>query len=93
MYNTGNMEGAVGACDKAIAADPAKADAYFIKGSSLYGSGKLDKEGKYVPPPGTAEALSKYLELQPNGAHAADVKAMLDALGVKIETTYHGKKK
>jgi len=93
MYNTGNMEGAVGACDKAIAADPAKADAYFIKGSSLYGSGKLDKEGKYVPPPGTAEALSKYLELQPNGSHAADVKAMLDALGVKIETTYHGKKK
>ncbi|HEV2963479.1 MAG TPA: tetratricopeptide repeat protein [Candidatus Angelobacter sp.] len=93
MYNTGNMEGAVGACDKAIAADPTKADAYFIKGSSLYGSGKLDKEGKYVPPPGTAEALNKYLELAPTGSHATDVKAMLDALGAKIETTYHGKKK
>lgn len=93
MYNTGNMEGAVGACDKAIAADPTKADAYFIKGSSLYGSGKLDKDGKYVPPPGTAEALNKYLELAPTGSHVADVKAMLDALGVKIETIYHGKKK
>jgi tetratricopeptide (TPR) repeat protein len=93
MYNTGNMDGAVTACDKAIAADPTKADAYFIKGSSLYGSGKLDKDGKYVPPPGTAEALNKYLELAPTGSHATDVKAMLDALGAKIETTYHGKKK
>lgn len=93
MYNTGNSEGAVSACDRAIAADPNKAEAYFIKGSSLYGSGKLDKEGKYVPPPGTADALSKYLELAPTGAHAADVKAMLEQLGVKIETTYHGKKK
>jgi tetratricopeptide (TPR) repeat protein len=93
QYNTGNMEGAAAACDKAIAADPTKADAYFIKGSSMYGSGKLDKEGKYVPPPGTAEALNKYLELAPNGAHAADVKAMLDALGIKIETSFGNKKK
>ncbi|HXB20751.1 MAG TPA: tetratricopeptide repeat protein [Candidatus Solibacter sp.] len=93
QYNTGNMEGAAAACDKAIAADPTKADAYFIKGSSMYGSGKLDKEGKYSVPPGTAEALNKYLELAPTGAHAADVKAMLEAVGAKIETTYHGKKK
>ncbi len=93
QYNMGNMEGASTACDKAIAADPTKADAYFIKGSSMYGSGKLDKDGKYIPPPGTAEALNKYLELAPNGAHAGDVKAMLDALGAKIETTYKGKKK
>jgi tetratricopeptide (TPR) repeat protein len=93
MYNTGNMEGAVTACDKAIAADPTKADAYFIKGSSMYGLGKLDKEGKYTVPPGAAEALNKYLELAPTGSHAADVKAMLEAVGAKIETTYHGKKK
>jgi|SRR5947209_6716510 len=93
MYNTGNMEGATVACDKAIAADPTKADAYFIKGSSLYGLGKLDKEGKYTPPPGTAEALNKYLELEPNGAHAADIKAMLEAIGAKIETTYKQRKK
>ena len=93
QYNTGNMEGAAAACDKAIAADPTKADAYFIKGSAMYGSGKLDKDGKYTVPPGATEALNKYLELSPTGAHAADVKAMLDAVGAKIETTYHGKKK
>ena len=40
------------ACDKAIAADPKKADAYFIKGSSLFGEGALDKSNKFVVPPG-----------------------------------------
>src|SRR2546426_4936789 len=93
QFNVGNFDGALAACDKAIAADPNKADAYFIKGSALYGNGKLDDANKYVVPPGTVEALNKYLELAPDGAHAADVKAMLEALGVKVETTYKPKKK
>jgi len=93
QYNSGNMEAASVACDKAIAADPNKADAYFIKGSSLYGNGKLDAQNKYVVPPGTADALKKYLELAPDGPHAADVKAMLEAIGAKIETTYKERKK
>ena len=83
QYNVGNVEGAEAACDKAIAADPKKADAYFVKGSALYGDGKLDAKGKYILPPGTVEALKKYLELAPEGAHASDVKAMLDGVGVK----------
>jgi tetratricopeptide (TPR) repeat protein len=93
QYNTGNTEGALAACDKAITADPNKAEAYFIKGSLLMGAGKLDAQGKYVPPAGTAEALNKYLELSPDGSHAADVKQMLEAIGAKIETTYKGTKK
>jgi hypothetical protein len=35
-------------------------------------------------PPGTVEALKKYLELAPDGGHASDVKAMLEAAGVRI---------
>jgi tetratricopeptide (TPR) repeat protein len=93
QYNAGNMDGAVTACDKAIAADPTKADAYFIKGSAMYGNGKLDAANKYVVPPGTIEALNKYLELAPDGSHAADVIAMLEALGAKVETTYKQRKK
>jgi len=30
--------------------------------------------------------LKKYLELQPNGPHAVDATAMLQAMGEKIET-------
>jgi tetratricopeptide (TPR) repeat protein len=93
QYNMGQMDAAAAACDKAIAADPNKADAYFIKGSAMYGNGKLDASNKYIVPPGTTEALNKYLELAPTGGHAGDVKAMLEALGAKIETSFGNKKK
>jgi tetratricopeptide (TPR) repeat protein len=92
QYNSGNTEGALAACDKAIAADPNRADAYFIKGSLMVGESKLDKDGKLVAPSGTEEALNKYLELAPDGPHAGDVKQMLAAMGAKIETTYKKKK-
>lgn len=93
QYNSGNTQGALEACEKAIAADPTRADAYFIKGSLMVGDSKLDKEGKLMAPPGTSEALNKYLELAPDGPHAGDVKQMLAAIGAKVETTYHEKKK
>jgi tetratricopeptide (TPR) repeat protein len=79
MYNMGQTAPkTMAACDKAIAADPKKADAYFIKGSVLMGEGKPDKNNKIVVPPGTVEALRQYLALAPDGAHAKDVKDMLD---------------
>jgi tetratricopeptide (TPR) repeat protein len=93
QYNTGNMDAAEAACTKAIAADPNKADAYFIKGSAMFGKGKMDANNKWTVPDGTAQALNKYLELAPTGAHANDVKQMLEAVGAKIETTYKSRKK
>jgi tetratricopeptide (TPR) repeat protein len=93
QYNTGNTQGALAACDKAIAADPNRADAYYIKGSLMIAESKTDKDGKIIASPGTAEALNKYLELAPDGPHAADVKQMLAYIGSKIETTYKDKKK
>jgi hypothetical protein len=81
MYNIGKTGAdAVAACDKAIAADPKKADAYFVKGSMLFGDGKIDKNNKMVVPAGTVETLRQYLALAPTGAHASDVNQMLDAL-------------
>jgi tetratricopeptide (TPR) repeat protein len=73
QYNTGNVDGALAACDKAIAADPRKADAYFIKGSLLVGASTTDSSGKITAPPGAAEALKRYLELAPNGPHADEL--------------------
>ena len=93
QYNSGNTQGALVACDKAIAADPNRADAYFIKGSLMVGDSKLDKDGKLQAPAGTSDALNKYLQLAPDGPHANDVKAMLQAIGGKIETTYKERKK
>ncbi|MGA7710571.1 MAG: tetratricopeptide repeat protein [Rhizomicrobium sp.] len=79
-YNIGDTADAVATCDKAIAADPKKADAYFIKGSLMFANGVLDKDNNYVAPAGTIEALKKYLELAPDGAHSGDVHQMLDYL-------------
>ncbi|PYX90196.1 MAG: hypothetical protein DMG67_13275 [Acidobacteria bacterium] len=93
QYNMGHTEGALAACDKAIAADPKKADAYFIKGSILLAESTTDAKGVLTPPAGTAEALKKYLELAPDGGHVEDVKQMLGFIGVKVETTYKEKQK
>ncbi|HZU33096.1 MAG TPA: tetratricopeptide repeat protein [Candidatus Angelobacter sp.] len=93
QYNSGNTDAALSVCDKAIAADPNKADAYYIKGSLLMGKSTQDKSGKLQAPEGTAEALNKYLELAPDGAHANDVKQMLTYIGAKIDTNYKAKKK
>ncbi len=57
QYNSGNMEGAIKSCDKAIQVDPKMADAYFIRGSCMFAVGTVDQQGKYVVPPGTVEML------------------------------------
>lgn len=85
-YNTRILEGSEDACDKAIAADPQKAEAYFIKGALLLLSAKPDKAGKLVAPAGTIEALKKYLELAPQGPQAASARQMLDYLGANDTT-------
>jgi tetratricopeptide (TPR) repeat protein len=83
---------AVDAFDKAIAADPTKADAYYWKGTNLIGAASLQGD-KMVAPPGTAEAFQKYLDLAPTGPHAEEAKAMLSAVGAKVETSYGAQKK
>ena len=50
------------------------------KDRSLFANGVLDKDNNYVAPAGTIEALKKYLELAPDGAHSGDVHQMLDYL-------------
>jgi tetratricopeptide (TPR) repeat protein len=82
---------AIDAFDKAIAADPNRADAYFWKGQNLVGMATTDTAGKIVAPDGTTDAYQKYLELQPSGPHADEAKQMLAALNATVQTSY-GKK-
>jgi tetratricopeptide (TPR) repeat protein len=67
-YNSGKFDDAAAACDKSIAANPAKADPWFFKGAALQSGGKA----------GAADALKKYLELDPNGALSGSAKSMLE---------------
>jgi len=91
LYNQGQMEAAVTYCDRAIAVDPKRADAYFIKGSALFGNSQLGAGNQLIVPTGTREALENYLKLAPEGGHAADVKAMLDSMGIKVGTAINPK--
>jgi tetratricopeptide (TPR) repeat protein len=91
-YNLKRSQEAVAACDHAIASDPTLADAYYIKGSILFGQGQLE-HGKYAVPPGTTEALNKYLEYAPNGEHVRTVHDMIDQLGKDMGTAYQKPKK
>ena len=84
---------AVDAFDKAIAADPKNADAYYFKGANLINLAKTDSNNAVTAPAGTAESFRKYLELQPNGVHAAEAKSMLALIGSTLETNYGAKKK
>src|SRR5690242_2745262 len=94
LTNSGKVDEANAAFDKAIAADPTKADAYYQKGVNLINKATTDpKTGKVIPAPGTAEALNKYLELQPTGQFADGAKGMLQYIGSSIETSYGSKKK
>ncbi|MBB5342564.1 tetratricopeptide repeat protein [Tunturibacter empetritectus] len=94
LYNAGKLPEASAAADKAIAADPKKADAYYIKGQALIPQATVDpKTQKIVAPPGCVEAYQQYLELAPDGAHAADVKGILEGIGAPIKSTFKAGKK
>jgi tetratricopeptide (TPR) repeat protein len=92
FYKKGRIEDAITACNKAIAADPGMADAYYVKGSVLFSLGRLEY-GKYVVPPQTRESLNKYLEITPSGPHAEAVRGMLDKLGPELDASKKHKKK
>jgi tetratricopeptide (TPR) repeat protein len=91
-YNLKRSPDAVAACDRAIASDPTVSDAYYIKASILFGQGQLE-HGKYVVPPGTTEALNKYLEYAPFGEHARTVRDMINQLNKEMAAPYKPAKK
>ena len=94
LYNASKLPEAEAAADKAIAADPKKAEAYYIKGQALIPQATVDpKTNKIVAPPGCVEAYQTYLELAPDGPHAADVKGILEGIGEKVKSSYKAPKK
>jgi tetratricopeptide (TPR) repeat protein len=94
LLNAGKNAEAEAAADKAIAADPKKAEAYYIKGQALIPQATVDeKTKKIVAPPGCVEAYQQYLELAPDGPHAADVKGILEGIGAQVKSSYKAPKK
>jgi tetratricopeptide (TPR) repeat protein len=80
LYNIGSTQESAAACRKCVQADPTKANAWFVLGSDLFANAPINGNGKVTASSETREALEKYLGLEPDGPHAADVKAMLDMI-------------
>ncbi|MGH9830787.1 MAG: tetratricopeptide repeat protein, partial [Blastocatellia bacterium] len=100
LVNSGKMKDAMEPLQKATELNPKDADAWYMLGNALTAQVDTKKEGGkdvYVIPPGTTEAYQKYLELEPNGPHAAEAKAALESLaqlsGSTAATTIVKKKK
>ncbi len=92
LTNLGKTDDANAAFDKAISADPNKAEAYYQKGVNLTSKATTGKSGKIVPAPGTVDAFQKYLELAPTGPNAETAKQILDSFGEKVQTNLKVKK-
>jgi tetratricopeptide (TPR) repeat protein len=92
LSRAGQTDATIAAADKAIAADPKKAIAYYLKGQALISKATVDpKTQKIVAPPGTADAYNKYLELAPDGPMAPEAKSILAEIGEKVNTKYNAK--
>ena len=89
LFNGSDMDGAAAAADKAIAADPTKVDAYYIKGQALVQKATVDeKTQKITAPPECIAAYQKYLELAPTGSHAEEIKGILQGIGATVQGNY-----
>jgi tetratricopeptide (TPR) repeat protein len=89
-----NADAQLAAAQKAIDADPTQPIPYYIKGNALIQKTTLDPATKkLVPPPGCLEAYQKYLDLQPNGLYAAEVKQILSGFNTTVDNTYKAEPK
>ncbi|HVW07360.1 MAG TPA: tetratricopeptide repeat protein [Bryobacteraceae bacterium] len=88
LMNSSQTDGALDEFKKAIAADPNYAEAYFYLGSTLMGKATMDASGKMQAPPGTVEALQKYVQLKPDGPNADAAKQLIAALGSTVNVNY-----
>jgi tetratricopeptide (TPR) repeat protein len=96
FFQAQNPDAQVAAADKAIAVapeDPKMAIAYYIKGNGLVGKTAEDPAThKLVPPPGCMEAYQKYVQLDPNGQFAAEVKQIMASFNQTIPGSYKAEK-
>ena len=87
LNNKGDFKDAVAPLQKATQLNPKDAQAWFLLGNSYTGMIQPNQQGDkitYDIPAGTADAYQKVIDLEPNGAMAAQAKQNLDALTAMV---------
>ncbi len=80
--NSQDYRAAVGLYEKALQDDKKAADAHFRMGM-IYDANLDD-------PVGAVHHFKRYMEMQPNGAHAKEARANLDRIELKLATSLAG---
>lgn len=83
LSNKNHLAEAVTPLQKATAADPKDAQAWFLLGGALTSQITSKQEGTkltYTFPPGLTDAYQHCIDADPNGPYAAQAKATLDGL-------------
>jgi Tfp pilus assembly protein PilF len=88
LVNIGQTDPAADAFQKAIAADPNYADAYYQYGVSLMAKAQIGADGKVTPAPGTIEAFQKCLSFADKCTFAQQCKDSIAALSSSVTTNY-----
>jgi tetratricopeptide (TPR) repeat protein len=81
LNNKGDLKNAIGPFQKATAANPKDAQAWYLLGSAFTGTIDTKQEGDkvvYIVPPGTADAYQHAIDADPTGPYAPQAKAALD---------------
>lgn len=94
FFQQGNQDAQVAAADEALKVDPNNALLYYLKGQGLVSKATIDpKTQRIVLPPDCMDAYQKYLQLDPNGPYANDVKGILAQAGEKVNSSFKAGKK
>jgi len=89
FFQANNADAQAAAAQKAIDTDPTQPIPYYLKGNALIQKTTEDPTThKLVPPAGCLEAYQKYLDLQPTGVYAGEVKQILAGFSATVATTY-----
>jgi tetratricopeptide (TPR) repeat protein len=87
LTNQGRLADAIAPLEKATQLNPQDAFAWKLLGDALINSiSSKSQNGQivYIVPPGTMHAYEKYLQLEPHGPYAGQVRAALEGLA-KLE--------
>jgi tetratricopeptide (TPR) repeat protein len=99
LFNQSRLKEAIAPLRKAASLDPNNADTWYLLGNALMNTMESRMEGGKlvaVVDPQTPEAYQKYLQLAPNGPHAAEAQQALEVLkqlGAGVSTRVEVKKK
>lgn len=89
LVNNGEADKSVEYFKKAVDADPTYADAWYQYGALLLRKGTLDEQnGVQVFPADCKIALTRYLELMPNGINAGKAKEIMEAMDQRAPRVY-----